>query len=123
MTRIVAVAGELHAELRLGATRLRTWRSPQMLVLGEKLPEHLLPAVIGRRLGEVVAHPALVGREYRVIGAINDGRRSGTAVQFTAPSVSWRPPWARLVGPRDDHSWADFARLVLPAPLNRGAGA
>lgn len=89
------VGGELHAELQIGVARISTWRSPARLVLPDRLSDTLAVAMAGRRLGDLLDHPLLSGREYRVVDAAPFSSGFGTVIRFTAELRPWSPPWAR----------------------------
>lgn len=58
------------------------------------LPETLVAIVPGREIGEIVDHPVLIGRPYRVRRAVALGEAAGFALSFETGLSGHRMPWA-----------------------------
>lgn len=64
-------------------------------MLRDRLPETTALAIVGRRLGDVLDHALLDGRDYTIVDTSPFSDGFGTLIHFAAEPRPWVPPWAR----------------------------
>jgi hypothetical protein len=90
----VVFGDELEAIARLGDCMLHTRRGVCRLLLPASLPDTITTSLIGRPIGDMVEHPVLADRRYRIL-LIQDQRGGGSSVvTFATPMLPLELPWA-----------------------------
>ena len=84
---------ELQAVARLGECILHTRRGSCSVLLPRRLPETIQCALIGRPIGDMIGHPVLSGRRYRILSVQDRGTASGSVVVFATATRPLELPW------------------------------
>jgi hypothetical protein len=90
------VQHSLEVEARIGPARLETLFGVLRVELDHPLPATVAAATIGQRIGDVVDHASLRGRQWPII-AVEDppSLSSGQTLVVETGSVAFRMPWMR----------------------------
>lgn len=90
--------GVLGFAASLGPCRLSVFGDVAMIRLPEPLPETLVMAMPGRRLGDLIDHPLFRGREYKVRSVVTDPTDDLPVLTFRAGLVPVPMSWMADAG-------------------------
>jgi hypothetical protein len=93
--------GVLGFTAAIGPCLLSGFGAAAMLKLPEPLPETLMMAMPGRRLGGIIDHPVFRDRAYRIVRVLPDLADGSPVLTFRVPLVPFELSWPESAGSGD----------------------
>lgn len=81
----------------LGECWFHTDSDVSHIVMRGEVPETLIAASVGRKIGQIISHPTLDGRDYPVTRAVRIYEEPAVAFTFWTGIVPFEMPWADLL--------------------------